>query len=271
MARAAIGDGVELEYAVSGEGEPLLLIMGTGGTMGLWAPVLPALSESHRVIAYDNRGLGGSTPTTEAVSTASLADDAAALMDALELDRAQVLGWSLGSAVAQELAINHPERVSSLTLNGTWGRPDGFMRSIATAMRTAWAHGTPEERLTATAVCFSPEALDSPEFEALFAEFSSAFPETEEQRQAMVSQIDADLAHDTLDRLDRIGCPTLVLAGEQDVFTAPRLGRAVAGLIPDATFVLLEGPGSSHGMHFERTEEWLGHVVGHLDRRRDAG
>jgi pimeloyl-ACP methyl ester carboxylesterase len=266
MARVAIGDGVELEHALSGDGEPLLLIMGTGGTMGLWRPVLPALSERNRVIAFDNRGLGGSTPTTEAVDMASLADDAVALIDALGIDRAQVLGWSLGSAVAQELAINHPERVTSLTLNCTWARPDGFMRAIATAVRTAWAHGTPEERLTATAVCFSPEALDSPEFEALFAEFSSAFPQTEEQRQAMVSQIDADLAHDSLDRLDRIGCPTLVLAGEQDVFTAPRLGSAVAERVPGAQFVLIEGPGSSHGMHFERTEEWLGHVLGHLDR-----
>lgn len=266
MDRAPVGDGVELAHLVSGEGEPLLLIMGTGGTTGLWQPVLPALADQYRVIAYDNRGLGGSTPTTEAVTTASLADDAAALMDALEIEQAQVLGWSLGSAVAQELAINHPQRVASLTLNGTWGRPDGFMRAIATAMRTAWAHGTPEERLTATAVCFSPEALDSPEFEALFAEFSSAFPQTDEQRQAMVSQIDADLAHDSLDRLDRIGCPTLVIAGEQDVFTAPRLGRAVAERIPGARFVLLEGPGSSHGMHFERTEEWLEHVLGHLDR-----
>ena len=238
--------------------------------MGLWQPVLPALTERNRVIAFDNRGLGGSTPTTEAVTTASLADDAAALMDALGIERAQVLGWSLGSAVAQELAINHPERVSSLVLNATWGRPDGFMRSIVTAMRTAWVHGTPEERLTATAMCFSPESLDSPEFEELFAEFSSAFPETEEQRLAMVAQLDADMGHDTIERLGRIGCPTLVLAGEQDVFTAPRLGRAVAAGIPDAEFVLIEGPGSSHGMHFERTEEWLGHVLAHLERNAVA-
>ena len=264
MARVAIGDGVELEHAVSGEGEPLLLIVGTGATMALWQPVLPALEEWNRVIAFDNRGMGGSTPTTESVDMASLADDAAALMDALEIDRAQVLGWSLGSAVAQELAINHPDRVDSLVLNCTWGRPDGFMRSIVTAMRAAWMYGTPEERLTATAMCFSPEALDSPDFEALFEEFSSAFPETEDQRLAMVAQLDADIAHDTLDRLDQVRCPTLVLAGEQDVFTAPRLGRAVAERIPDAEFVLIEGPGSSHSMHFERTDEWLGHVRGHL-------
>lgn len=268
MARVAIGDGVELEHAISGDGELLLLVMGTGGSMPLWQPVLPALEGRHRVIAYDHRGLGASPPSPGPVSTASLADDAAALMDQLGVERAHVLGWSLGSAVSQELAINHPDKVASLVLYATWGRPDGFMRSIVTAMRAAWEYGTPEEYITATALCFSPEALDSPEFEQLFEEFAGAFPQNDEQRRTMVAQLEADIAHDTLDRLGGVACPTLVLAGEQDVFTAPRLGSAVAERIPDAELVLLEGPGSSHSMHFERTEEWLGHVLGHFERHR---
>ena len=266
MARVAIRDGVELELAISGGGEPLLLVMGTGGSLPLWQPVLPALEGRHRVIAYDHRGLGGSAPSTDPISTASLADDAAALLEEIGVERAHVLGWSLGSAVAQELAISHPDKVASLILYCTWGRPDGFMRAILTAMRATWVHGTPEERLTATALCFSPEALDSPEFAEMLERFGGAFPQTEGQRETMIAQIDADAAHDTLDRLGTIGCPTLVLAGEQDVFAAPRLGAAVADAIPGARLVLVEGPGSSHSMHFERTEEWLGHVQDHLDR-----
>lgn len=266
MALIEIEDGVELEHRIAGDGEPLLLVMGTGGSMPLWDPILPALSDRYRVIAYDHRGLGGSPQSDGEVTTAALADDAAAVLDAVGVDRAHVLGWSLGSAVSQELAINHPDKVGSLILNTTWGRVDGFMRGIVTAMRTTWAHGSEEERMTATALCFSPEGLDSPDFEQMMAEFSQAFPQTDEQVATMVAQLDADMAHDTLDRLSGIGCPTMVLAGEQDVFTAARLGKAVAEAIPDARYVMLEGPGSSHSQHFERTEEWLGHVLGHLGK-----
>jgi pimeloyl-ACP methyl ester carboxylesterase len=259
-----IGDGVELEHLVTGEGDPLLLVMGTGGSMPLWGPVMEPLSAGHRVIAYDHRGLGGSPPSDDGMSMRSLADDAAAVLDALEIERAHVIGWSLGSAVSQELAINHPERVASLVLYCTWGRPDGFMRAVVTALLAAWEYGTPEERLTATGLCFSPEGLDSPDFEAMFEQFGQGFPQTEEQRQTMVAQIEADLAHDTLDRLGEIRAPTLVLAGEEDVFTASRLGKAVADGIPNSSFVLFEGPGSAHAIHLERTEEWLGHVLDHL-------
>src|SRR5258708_4425942 len=119
MSRVAIEDGVELEYRITGEGdETLLLVMGTAGSLGLWDPVLPPLAERHRVIAYDHRGIGASSPSDAPVDTRSLAEDAAALLDALDVERAHVLGWSLGSAVAQELALNHPDKVASLVLYG---------------------------------------------------------------------------------------------------------------------------------------------------------
>src|SRR5215470_17409960 len=126
MGRIAIGDGAEVEHQITGDGDPLLLVMGTGGSMPLWGPVLGPLAERHRVIAYDHRGLGASPVSDGEATMRALADDAAGVLDALEIDRAHVLGWSLGSAVSQELAINHPDRVASLTLYATWGKPDGF-------------------------------------------------------------------------------------------------------------------------------------------------
>ena len=90
-------------------------------------------AEHHRVIAYDSRGLGQSERGEERMTMASLAADAAALLDALEIERAHVLGWSLGSAVAQELALAHPDRVGGLVLYATWGRADGFMRAMLSA------------------------------------------------------------------------------------------------------------------------------------------
>jgi pimeloyl-ACP methyl ester carboxylesterase len=129
-----VATGVRLNVSQTGTGEPLLLIMGTSGSLGLWEPLVAPFAARHRVIAFDNRGLGQSERGAERITMASLAVDAVALLDALEIERAHVLGWSLGSAVAQELALAHPNRLGGLVLYATWGRLDGYMRAILTAL-----------------------------------------------------------------------------------------------------------------------------------------
>lgn len=270
MPRMRIADDVELEVRITGDGPPLLLVMGTSGSLGLWSPVIDELARTHRVIAYDHRGMGGSTPSTEPVTMRSLADDAAALLDALEVDRAHVVGWSLGSAVGQELALGHPDKVASLVLYATWGRADGFQSAVLTGLRHPWATGDVEAALGALGIAFSPEALNDPGFPDLFAQFLPLFPQTPEQVRMTALQWDADQAHDTLDRLPQITAPTTVLVGEQDLLTPPWQARAVAEAIPGAAFVLFEGPGSSHALHVERTAEWLEAVQAHLARHSPA-
>ena len=93
-----------------------------------------------------------------------------------------------------------------------------------------------------------------------------AFPQTEEQMQVTVEQWDADLAHDTTDRLGDISAPTLVIVGEQDLLTPPWQAKKVADAIPGAQFELLTGPGSSHGVHIERPDDVVRLVTGFLDR-----
>ena len=117
-----VATGVRLNVNQTGTGEPLLLIMGTSGSIGFWEPLVAPFAEHHRVIAYDSRGLGRSERGDERITMTSLAADAAALLDSLEIERAHVLGWSLGSAVAQELALAHPDRVGGLVLYATWPR-----------------------------------------------------------------------------------------------------------------------------------------------------
>lgn len=267
MPTVTVADGVQLHHEIHGEGEPVLLITGTTASVGLWTPaVLEGLAADRQVIAYDHRGMGASTPSTDAVTMASLAEDAAALLDALDVGPAHVIGWSLGSAVAQELALSRPELVASLVLYGTWGRADGFQRSVLSALRTPWASGDVPAALQALGIAFSPQLLDHPDFEQLFAGFLPLFPQTAEQIAMTLNQWDADLGHDTLDRLSSIDRPTTVLVGEQDLLTPPWQSRAVAEAIPGASFVLVEGPGSSHGLHVERPDDWLTHVREHLAR-----
>ncbi len=128
MPEVAVRTGVTLHYETSGEGEPLLLIMGTSGALGLWGGFVERLAERFQVIAFDNRGLGGSERGEGEISVASMAEDAVALLEALDVDAAHVVGWSLGSAIAQEMALAHPDRVRSTVMYATWAQADGFQR-----------------------------------------------------------------------------------------------------------------------------------------------
>ncbi|WP_033290964.1 alpha/beta fold hydrolase [Amycolatopsis jejuensis] len=271
MPTHSLDDNVSLYYDILGDsglpGEPVLLVTGTSTSIGHWTPaILEGLAADRRVIVYDHRGMGGSSAYTEPVSMASLAADAIALLDELGVGPVHVVGWSLGSAVAQELALARPDLVASLVLYGTWARGNEFQRSLTAGLRSPWAHGDLEGGIAALGVAFSPEFLDSPEFGQVITAVLPLFPQTEEQIQAVVRQWDADLAHDILDRLPAIDRPTTVLVGEQDILTPPRQSRTVADAIPDAEFVLVEGPGASHSLHVERPDEWLEHVRAHLER-----
>ena len=257
-----VATGVRLNVSQTGTGEPLLLIMGTSGSLGLWEPVVAPLAERHRVIAFDNRGLGQSERGEGRITMASLAADTAALLDALEIERAHVLGWSLGSAVAQELALAQPDRIGGLVLYGTWGRLDGFQRAMLTALGHPWETGDMEAALTALGLAFSPELLNSPDFDSMMEEFLPLFPQTETQIRTTGEQWQADEEHDTLDRLGGIGAPTLVIAGEQDLLTPPWQCQAVAERIPGARYELFTGPGSSHALMLERAEEFIALVLG---------
>src|SRR3954468_9521217 len=120
MALVRIGDA-ELDVERSGSGPPLLLIRGMSGTALHWGePFLRALREDFDVIAYDHRGVGASTRLEGEITIADMAADAAALLDALDISSAHVLGISMGGMVAQELALGWPERVRTLTLGCTY-------------------------------------------------------------------------------------------------------------------------------------------------------
>ena len=268
MPTIPVRTGVTLHYEISGGGEPLLLVMGTSGAIPLWGELLTRLAETHQVIAFDNRGLGGSERGTGPISVASLAEDASALLEALEIPRAHVLGWSLGSAVAQELALARPDQVASALMYATWGRCDGFQRSVLGALRLPYVHRDMESALATAGMAFSPEGLDDPAFGELLAPMLPAFPQNEEQMQVTVEQWDADLAHDSLDRLGAITAPTLVVGGEQDLLTPPWQVRKVADAIPGARYEHVTGPGSSHCLHLERPDDLTKILAGFLGEHR---
>ena len=112
-----------------GSGPDVLLIAGLGDPAEAWQPQLDGLADRYRVTAFDNRGVGRSPLPDEPLSVATMADDTAAIMRALDVPAAHVAGFSMGSAIAQELALGHPELVRSLVLVSTYARPDALFRS----------------------------------------------------------------------------------------------------------------------------------------------
>jgi pimeloyl-ACP methyl ester carboxylesterase len=111
-----VGD-IDIAYRIFGKGDPILLIGGVGDKMNSWEPsILKNLSTNHTVIIFDNRGVGNTTTGTKPFSIQQLANDTTGLLDALKIQKADILGYSLGSFVAQQLAVTHPEKVNRLVL-----------------------------------------------------------------------------------------------------------------------------------------------------------
>jgi pimeloyl-ACP methyl ester carboxylesterase len=224
-----------------GEGPEVLLIAGLGDPAEAWEFQLQGLSDRYALTAFDNRGTGRVPLPDEPLSLETFADDAAALLRALDVPAAHVMGFSMGSAIAQHLALRNPELVRSLVLCSTWGRSDAYFRAMADSWR--WMiDSAPDERSFYEAFLvwvYTRRAHDDGTVDQIIEE-AMAFPH-QQPPEAMQRAIDAFRDHDLLDRLVDIAVPTLVVAGELDMICPPRLGREVADAIPGARFELMEG------------------------------
>jgi pimeloyl-ACP methyl ester carboxylesterase len=234
-------NGTEIWTERRGQGPDVLLIAGLGDPAEAWQPQLDGLSDRYLLTAFDNRGVGR-TPLPEGrLSATTMADDAAALLRTLEVPSAHVASYSMGSAIAQEMALRHPELVRSLVLMSTYARPDALFRSQLNFWR--WlAEVAPSERAFFEAFfmwVYTPRAHADGTVGQLVDE-ALAFPH-KQSVEAFQAQVDVCLAHDTQDRLPEIGAPTLVLAGELDLILPPRVGRSVAVGIPNARFDVMLG------------------------------
>ena len=259
---------VGLYHEIHGEGSPLLLIMGLGGSCRGWLALqVPDFATRHRTVIYDHRGVGDSEDPGRPFSTADLADDAAALLDALAIPRAHVLGAFMGGMVAQELALRHPARVDRLVLVGTYTRPDAKRRMLLEKWKEMVDQGlslavVAKERLLWT---LSDETLEQsdlvhPMIQGFLRE---RFPMSAD---TFVRQCDACLGHDTLARLRQLPHETLVLCGQQDNLTPPRLAKELAAAIPKSHLVTI--PGAGHLVMAEAAKRFNQVVLQFLEDER---
>jgi 3-oxoadipate enol-lactonase len=245
-------DGLELHYEEHGSGRPMLLVAGIPAVAGDWAPLAERLSESRRVIAFDNRGSGRSSVTPGPYTTASLAADALALLDHLNIERADVFGMSLGGMIAQEMALRRPGRVDRLVLGCTHC---GVQRSPRIPRETgrAFAMETDDwaERMRALAPFAFARGAD-PRFVERFVEKKCRDLQDPAGYRA---QIAAVLSHDTWERLPEIDRPTLILTGDDDQVIPAASSDVLHERIPDSHLHVVAGAG--HLFFLEQPDETL--------------
>jgi aminoacrylate hydrolase len=241
MPKAKIG-AVEIFYEEAGQGPPLMMVPGLGGIGAIWKPQIDAFQGHFRCIPHDHRGCGQSTRWRGEYSVDQMADDTLRLMDVLKIERAHFIGHSTGGAIGQVIALDHPERLSSLVLSATWCGPDAFFRRcFAIRRETLTKLGWESYGRTSNAFLYAPWYLAAHDDELKAQEAATVAnpPDLE----IAVARIDAIVRFDRRAWVGKIGVPTLVIVAKDDMVTPLHLSQELAAKIPHAKFVQLERGG----------------------------
>lgn len=280
-------NGINMAYDVSGHGEPLVMIMGLGGTRQSWVFQKRVFSKHFKVITFDSRGIGKSDKPSEPFTMRTMADDIICLMNHLNLDKAHSLGVSHAGRVAQEFAINYPDRVNKLVLASTNTGAEGIddlppevLRALGRKERSGQsdiiyagmkrcsichADHQDEELWQHMWSAHRPQMLQWAKQSIDFSKIISLGFNKRLYRmfilplallqlklggvEAHIRLIEATVGNSTLDRLHLIKAPTLVILGAEDKFCPPRSIEAMATRIPNVKLVKIEG--SSHNILVE--------------------
>lgn len=236
-----------------GSGEPLLLIHGLGYARWGWEPVVVGLAEHNDVLLFDNRGIGASAAPPGPYTVEELAADAVSVLDEAEVERAHVLGTSLGGMVALQLALDHAARVDKLVLacttpggNGAAPMPDATVRLLAEA-----ATLPPEAALRR----FVENAFGPVPDAALVDRIMEHRLATAQPQPAWAAQAAAGATFDVWERVSEVHAPTLVLTGDADNVVDPRNSEVLAQRIADARLEVFHGAG--HLFFWEEPERFV--------------
>jgi 3-oxoadipate enol-lactonase len=240
-------NGIDLYYEERGSGPPLLIIPPLSST----GFTIPALEPHFRSITFDNRGAGRSSVPPGPYTTRLMADDAAALLAHLGVERAHVFGFSMGGLIAQELALAYPERVDRLVLNACFARPH---HGVVDPWLTMWDQAYAKQIDPVAFNVWLLGQLLTPAFMTQLDLVAAAIAEPDPYpaaAQGIAGQTAAIRTHDTLERLGQISAPTLVLVGAQDIVTPVVYSEALAKGIPGATLKVLDPGGHSVVFEYE--------------------
>src|SRR5919202_382629 len=258
LKKVHVGD-INIAYKVFGKGDPFLLISGSGLVMDAWDPtMLRDLASNHTVIIFDNRGVGNTTAGDKPFSIAQFANDTAGLLDTLKIQKADVLGFSMASFIAQELTLMHPEKVNRLILYGaSCGGQEGIPQSpeVVRALSDFVNNRTQDVEMSLS-VTFPPEWIKAhPDYLESFPKSAEIVPST-----TLVQQFNAVekwLATNwsgVCSQLKNISKPTLIITGTEDVAVPADNSIILVQKIPGAWLVHIKGAG--HGLMYQYPKEF---------------
>lgn len=244
---------IEITCQDLGRGDPILMIMGYGGSMDLWSPrLIELLSASHRVILFDNRGMGATTSSDTPYSIRLFAEDTLGLLDALGLKQVTVVGWFMGAEIALEMAISAPQRVSRLILiAGTPGGKEQIPPSDDVMRRFLDESGSSLERgLRLIGLLFPQDWMkEHPFFPSYFPITATMNPPDRSRRQLQaIKEWDGCGS-----RLGQIEAPALLITGDEDAIVPPENSERLAAGIRNSR--LLRFPRGGHGVMYQFTDK----------------
>ncbi|MCK8785893.1 alpha/beta hydrolase [Roseomonas sp. NAR14] len=251
--------------AEGGKGQPVVFLHGLGWDHTLWNPTLARLAPRHRVVAADTRGHGGSDAPPGPYGIAQFAEDWAALLDALGVRGACLVGLSQGGMVAQALALARPDLVASLVLASTACRSHPAARENMEARIAAAEREGPAAAAEVAARSIFSEGWRAANPEALrrFLAWRTAMPMA-----PLNEAVRAAYGFDLRDRLPGLAVPTLVVAGAADTLTPPANSEEIAALIPGAALRLI--PEAGHILPVEQPAAFAALLDGFLARHHPA-
>jgi pimeloyl-ACP methyl ester carboxylesterase len=235
-------DGLTINYDVQGDGETLLLIPYTSADHACYAFQLPAYTEHFSCVAIDLPGSGESDTPPGPYSTEGYADQVAAFLGAIGIERAHVAGMSLGAAVAMHLGARHPERVRSLSLHSGWDASDAYLKAVVEQWRTLASSLPTIADVVIQGIfpwCFTPEMYaERPEFVDALVDFVRGRPA--QPADGFLAQLDAVVAHDARTVLAEIRGPTLITVGARDLVCSRRFAGRLQGGIAGSELVVFD-------------------------------
>ena len=264
-------NGIAVYYEEHGSGPPLVMIGGLGADTYLWSKQVPAFSALFRVVVFDNRGSGESDKPDEPYSIPMFVADTVGLMRALGIERAHVVGASLGGLIAQELVLTHPEMVDRLVLvcttsNGPRSVRPSLWALIPMLFRLRRTGEPAADTRRAFSIFAHPQWLnDNPDEVEEYVAWRVAHPQSP---YAFKRQRGAIKGFDREDRLGTITAPTLIVHGDSDRVSPAANARILGELIPDAEVVILEDSG--HACSFDQRDRFNQAVLGFLTAPREG-
>lgn len=262
-------NNLTMNYDQQGTGEPLILIPYLAADYACYAFQVAEYAKHFTCISLDLRGTGETDKSEGAYSSELLADDVAAFMQALGIQKAHISGLSLGAATGMWLAAKYPDKVKSLSLHSGWTKTDPFVKTVVEGWQvTAKALGNVPEMfiLSVFPWCFTPELYAvKPDYIQSLADFVRGRPA--QSLASFIQQSNAVIAHDVEAHLGRISAPTQITFGRQDQVTSTRFADQMTSNIHGSELLIFEG--CAHAPIYEKVEEFNQKTLEFLKRQAD--